>query len=67
MAKLNENGERQSEKLQIFFTPSTLEVLEEIGEKLEIKRTDVVKMVVKQYVDDYRKNKTINFSVSKKQ
>lgn len=67
MAKLNENGERQSEKLQIFFTPSTLEVLEEMADKLEIKRTDVIKMMVKQYVDDYKKNKTLNFSLSKKQ
>lgn len=65
MAKLNEKGERQSEKLQIFFTPSTLETLEEIGEQLEIKRTDVIKMIVKQYLDDYRKNKKLNFTVSK--
>ena len=66
MAKIDEKGERQSEKLQIFFTPATLEVLEEIGEKLEIKRTDVVKMAVKKYVDDYRANKTINFEVKRK-
>lgn len=65
MEKLNK--ERQSEKLQIFFSPTTLEVLEEIGEKLDIKRTDVIKMIVKQYVDAYQNNKTLSFNVSKEQ
>ena len=42
-------------KLQINFPQEVIEGLEEIGKSMGIKRTDVVKIAVKKYVDE---NKT---------
>ena len=42
-------------KLQINFPQEVIEGLEEIGKSMGIKRTDVVKIAVKKYVDENRK------------
>lgn len=42
-------------KLQIFFPDNTISKLEQIGEDMGIKRTDVVKIAVKKYIDEYKK------------
>lgn len=47
----------RQEKLQIFFSEETIDTLEEIADSLEIKRTDVVKIATKKYVDSYRASK----------
>lgn len=41
-------------KLQINFPKDTIKDLEKISEKMGIKRTDVVKIAVKKYVDENR-------------
>ena len=45
---------KDQEKLQIYFPNSTIQRLEEIGEDIGIKRTDVVKIAVKKYIDEYK-------------
>lgn len=56
---MKEKNTDKQEKLQIFFPVKTIKLLEEIGYAMGIKRTDVVKIAVNKYVDDYmRKNKS---------
>lgn len=41
-------------KLQILFPDKVVKELEKISEDMGIKRTDVVKIAVKKYVDEYK-------------
>lgn len=47
---------KDQDKLQIYFPNSIIKRLEEIGEDIGLKRTDVVKIAVKKYVDEYKTN-----------
>lgn len=49
--------EKEQTKLQIFFPNETIQDLEYVGKDIGIKRTDVVKVAVKKYVDDYKASK----------
>lgn len=48
--------DKEQIKLQINFPKVVVEGLEEIGNSMGIKKTDVVKIAVKKYVDENRKN-----------
>ena len=45
---------KDQENLQIYFPSSTIHRLEEIGKDIGVKRTDVVKIAVKKYIDEYK-------------
>ena len=46
---------KPQQKLQIFFPDKTIKELEQMAEDMGIKRTDVVKVAVKKYIDEYKK------------
>lgn len=55
MKKVEKKQDNNIQKLQIVFPEKALDDIEKIAEDMGIKRTDVVKIAVKKYIDEYKK------------